>query len=213
MTKGFVNTRMDPWLTSPCRIWVSSTNRRWLQRCSIPSERGCWQRFASRVPRRRSPRRLVRRVRRSTTTCARSKDSAWSAGSRTVRDAGSPNTSWSPLRARYVLSPDVLGDSAVDPGSTDRLSSNYALALASRVVREVSDLTRRAREADKPLATLAIDTDIRFASGADRADFTRDLTSMVTALAARYHDEHAPNGRWHRVVTLAHQRPPTHRRT
>ena len=113
----------------------------------------------------------------------------------------------------YVLSPEVLGDSAVDPAGIDQLSSNYALALASRVVREVADLGRRSRAAGKPLATLAIDADIRFASAADQADFTRDLTSAIAALAARYHDEHAPNGRWHRVVALAHPRPPTHRKT
>jgi len=112
----------------------------------------------------------------------------------------------------YVLSPEILGDRAADPASIDRLSSNYVLALASRVVREVAVLARRARAADKPLATLAIDTDIRFATLADRADFTRDLTSAVADLAARYHDEHAPNGRWHRVITLAHQRPPSPRK-
>lgn len=112
----------------------------------------------------------------------------------------------------YLLSPDVLGDSAVEPERTDRLSSNYVLALAARVVREVADLARRAETAGKPLATLAIDTEIRFASAADRARFTRDLTASVTDLAARYHDEQAPNGRWHRVVALAHQRPPTHRK-
>jgi DNA-binding transcriptional ArsR family regulator len=112
----------------------------------------------------------------------------------------------------YVLSPDVLGDSAVDPGSTDRISANYVLALASRVVREVADLARRADHANKPLATLAIDTEIRFASAADRADFTRELTAAITALAARYHDEQAPKGRWHRLVTLAHQRPTTVRK-
>ncbi|MGB3735348.1 MAG: helix-turn-helix domain-containing protein [Ilumatobacter sp.] len=109
----------------------------------------------------------------------------------------------------YVLSPELLGDSAVDPASTDQLSSNYVLALASRVVREVADLARRARAADKPLATLAIDTDIRFASAADRAAFTDELTSAISTLAARYHDEQAPNGRWHRVVALAHQCPST----
>ena len=107
----------------------------------------------------------------------------------------------------YVLSPEVLGDSAVDPGRTDRLSTNYVIALAARVVREVADLARRAERADRPLATLAIDTEIRFASAADRADFTRELSAAITDLAARYHDEQAPNGRWHRLVTLAHQRP------
>lgn len=112
----------------------------------------------------------------------------------------------------YVVSPEVLGESEPDPTAVDALSTNYVLALASRVVREVADLARRARAADKPLATLAIDTDIRFASAADRADFTRDLTAAIADLAARYHDERTPNGRWHRVVTLSHQRPPSNRK-
>ena len=108
----------------------------------------------------------------------------------------------------YVLSPEVLGERAVEPDQTDRLSSNYLIALASRVIREVAELTRRAEAADKPLATLAIDTEIRFASAGDRAEFTRELTEAVADLAARYHDEQAKGGRWHRVITLAHQRPP-----
>ncbi len=111
----------------------------------------------------------------------------------------------------YVLSPDVLGESASDPSSVDQLSTDYVLALAARVVREVADLARRARTAGKPLATLAIDTDIRFASTSERSAFTRELTAAVSELAARYHDEGAPNGRWHRVVTLSHQHPTTER--
>ena len=109
----------------------------------------------------------------------------------------------------YVLSPDVLGERAVEPERTDRLSSNYVIALAARVIREVADLARRAEAADRPLATLAIDTDIRFATADDRAEFTRELTEAVADLAARYHDEQAGGGRWHRVVALAHQHPPT----
>ncbi len=112
----------------------------------------------------------------------------------------------------YVLSPNVLGDSASDPSAVDRLSTDYVLALAARVVREVGELARRAGAVNKPLATLAIDTDIRFASTSDRAEFTRDLTAAVADLAARYHDEAAPDGRWHRVVTLAHQQPTTDRK-
>ncbi len=109
----------------------------------------------------------------------------------------------------YLLSPEVLGERAVEPERTDRLSSNYVIALAARVIREVADLARRADAADKPLATLAIDTDIRFATAGDRAEFTRELTEAVADLAARYHDEQAGGGRWHRVVALAHPHPPT----
>lgn len=107
----------------------------------------------------------------------------------------------------YVLSPTALGASAADPARTDRLSSRYLIALAARLVREVADLARRAEAAGRTLPTLAIDTEIRFASAADRAAFTAELTQAVTRLAARYHDEQADGGRWHRLVVAAHPRP------
>ena len=94
----------------------------------------------------------------------------------------------------YVVSPSTLGENAADPARTDRLSTRYLIAVAARMVGEVADLARRADEARKPLATLAIDSEIRFASAADRAAFTAELTAAVTALAAKYHDEQANAG-------------------
>lgn len=107
----------------------------------------------------------------------------------------------------YVLSPRALGASAADPGRTDRLSSRYLIAVAGRMVSEVAALAHRAQATGTELATLAIDTEIRFASARERAEFTRELTRSVTDLVARYHDEHAPRGRWHRLVVAAHPRP------
>ena len=107
----------------------------------------------------------------------------------------------------YVVAPPHLGRDAADPARTDRLSSRYLIALAARVVHEVTALTRRADEAGRSLPTLAVDADIRFADAAHRAAFTRELTEAVKALAARYHDETHPGGRWHRLVVAAHPRP------
>lgn len=109
----------------------------------------------------------------------------------------------------YVLSPAALGDNSADPARTDRLSTGYLIAVAARMVGELADLASRATAAGRPLATLAIDTEIRFASAADRADFTAELTDAVASLAAKYHDERAPGGRWHRLVVAAHPRPTT----
>lgn len=113
----------------------------------------------------------------------------------------------------YVLSPDVLGQNAVDLDHTDRLSSRYLVALAARMVREVADLARRADQQNKPLATLSIDTEIKFASAAERAAFTEELAGSIRSLAARYHDEAAADGRWHRLVVAAHPSPQTVPRT
>lgn len=108
----------------------------------------------------------------------------------------------------YVVSPSALGPVAVDPArEADRLSASYLIALGARVVREVGDLVRRANEASKRLATLAIDTEVRFKSPAERAAFSHELTDAVTKLVAKYHDESAAGGRAHRLVLVAHPMP------
>ncbi|WP_437915903.1 helix-turn-helix domain-containing protein [Sorangium sp. So ce302] len=110
--------------------------------------------------------------------------------------------------ASYVVSPGALGPVAVDPErASDRLSATYLIALGARVVREVSELLRRSREADKRLASLSIDAEVRFRSPAERVAFTGELTRAVTALVARYHDDAAPGGRSHRLVIVAHPTP------
>jgi DNA-binding transcriptional ArsR family regulator len=107
----------------------------------------------------------------------------------------------------YVVSPSALGRSGADPARTDRLSTRYLIAVAARLVGEVGLLARRAEAAGRPLATLTLDAEIRFASAADRAAFTAELTDAVTSLAARYHDEATPGGRPHRLVVAAHPLP------
>jgi DNA-binding transcriptional ArsR family regulator len=105
----------------------------------------------------------------------------------------------------YVVSPKALGPVAADPAREgDRLSASYLVALAARMIREVGALVRRARETDKRLATLSLDTEIRFRSAKERAAFTNELTEAITKLAARYHDAQAPGGRWHRLIVAAH---------
>ena len=79
--------------------------------------------------------------------------------------------------------------------------------MAARVVREVSELATRERETGKRFATLSIDTEIRFRSAAERAQFSSELTAAITQLAARYHDASALGGRTHRVILVAHPLP------
>lgn len=108
----------------------------------------------------------------------------------------------------FVVSPEALGAAAADPASSkDRLAASYLIALGARIVREVGDLWRRARQANKDLATLSVDAEIRFASPAARAEFTRDLTRTVMELVGRYHDATAATGRSHRLVVMSHPLP------
>lgn len=108
----------------------------------------------------------------------------------------------------YVVSPEALGNAGSDPGRiTDRLSAGYAIALAARIIREVGALFRRSQEMGKALATLSIDTEIRFASAEKRAEFTAEIQAAIIKLAAKYHDQSAPGGRWHRLLIVAHPSP------
>lgn len=105
----------------------------------------------------------------------------------------------------YVVAPQALGPVEATPARTgDRLSASYLVALAARCVREVGQLMRRAFASEQRLATLSIDSEIRFRSAAERAAFSQELATAVADLAARYHDATAPGGRLHRLVVLAH---------
>lgn len=104
----------------------------------------------------------------------------------------------------YVISPTVLGSIQPDPGrAADRLSAQWLLALAARLVRDVGGLLARAGERRR-IATFGLDTEVRFASARDRAEFTAKLTNAVAALVAEYHDETAAGGRPHRVLVALH---------
>jgi DNA-binding transcriptional ArsR family regulator len=107
--------------------------------------------------------------------------------------------------ASFVISPGALGPLTADPAlEVDRLSATYLVALAARVIREISALIHGAREARKHLATMSIDTVIRFRSAPDRAAFTAELIESINKLVAKYHDEDAVGGRKHRLLLMAH---------
>ncbi|SEB86253.1 ArsR/SmtB family transcription factor [Rhodococcus koreensis] len=107
--------------------------------------------------------------------------------------------------ASYVISPAAFAALAPDPDrAPDQLSARWLVALAARLVREVGELIAGATAACQPLATFAIDSEIRFSSAADRSAFADELGESVKNLVSRYHDENAPNGRRHRLVVALH---------
>jgi DNA-binding transcriptional ArsR family regulator len=107
--------------------------------------------------------------------------------------------------ASYVISPTALAEVAPDPDrAPDQASARWMLAIAARLVREVGDLIALAGAAKQPLATFAIDSEVRFASAADRAAFARELGDTVAGLVGKYHDASAPSGRGHRLVVGLH---------
>ncbi len=107
-----------------------------------------------------------------------------------------------PTARAYLISSALLGALAADPETIrDRFSSSYLVAVASRIVREVSDLQQAAERAGRRLPTLTLQTDVRFKSAADRAAFAEELTAAIAELTAKYHDN---TGRAYRFTVAGH---------
>ncbi|MDJ0406822.1 ArsR/SmtB family transcription factor [Rhodococcus erythropolis] len=107
--------------------------------------------------------------------------------------------------ASYVISPAAMSALAPDPSRfPDQLSARWLVTLAARIVREVGELIAGATAAGKPLASFAIDSDITFATAADRAAFAGELGESVNSLVAKYHDGNSEAGRKHHLVVALH---------
>lgn len=102
----------------------------------------------------------------------------------------------------FVISSEALGDLGVCE-IPDQFSSDYLVAAAARVVRDLAVLRTRADKAKKKLATLTLETEIRFAGASERQAFTAELTATLARLATKYNDDGAPGGRNFRVVVGA----------
>ena len=87
----------------------------------------------------------------------------------------------------YVLSPELLGAVAADPArSRDRLSADYLLAVASTVQSELGHVANLAKRAGKRLATLSLNSEIRFTSAEQRARFAKELQQAVIDIVGRH---------------------------
>ena len=62
----------------------------------------------------------------------------------------------------------------------------------------------RARRAGKRVATLTLETEIRFASAESRAAFAEEMTASIARLAAKYHNERAEGGRRFRLLSAVY---------
>lgn len=96
----------------------------------------------------------------------------------------------------YLINPAVLGTLGIDPAYVqDRFSSAYLVAVAAKAIRELAVLRSRSGKAGKRLATLALQTEVRFATAADRNAFAEELARSIGYLSAKYHNESAPAAR------------------
>lgn len=109
---------------------------------------------------------------------------------------------------QYLISPEALGKLGSDPaGVRDRFSSAYLASAAARAVRDLTLVRSQADAAGKRIATLTLETEIRFASAASRAEFANELAEAVARLTAKYHQENQPGGRTVRLLIGAYPKP------
>ena len=105
----------------------------------------------------------------------------------------------------YVISPIVLGALGLQSSEVrDRFSATYLVSAASRAIHDVAILRQRADKAGKQMATLTIETDIRFATAKARLDFSQELATAVANLVTKYHDDKTEGGRSFRFVLGAY---------
>jgi DNA-binding transcriptional ArsR family regulator len=115
----------------------------------------------------------------------------------------------------YVLSPELLGKLAADPAQVaDTLSAKYLVGLASKVQSELARSAELAAAAGKRLATLSINTELRFTSPEQRAAFTEALQRAIVEVAGRHSSPFASadgtvaEGRPFRLVVGCYPIPP-----
>jgi biotin operon repressor len=87
----------------------------------------------------------------------------------------------------FLVAPDVLGPFDAGPAeSADRSSVAYLLMLAARMQKEAGHAWRAAQTLGKRVPVLTLDSEICFATPAQRAQFADALTEAVTRVVAEH---------------------------
>lgn len=102
----------------------------------------------------------------------------------------------------YLISPEALGELGPTAETRrDRFSAAYLVATAGRLIQELATVAARARRANKRIATLTLESEVRFASPEDRNAYAEELANTLARLSAKYHQPGTDTGRTFRVVT------------
>jgi DNA-binding transcriptional ArsR family regulator len=115
----------------------------------------------------------------------------------------------------YILSPELLGRLGVPQAQAeDAFSAAYLLGLLSLGQAELGRARREAATQSKRLATLSLNSEMRFESAGQRAKFTTELQRAVVEVVARHAspnthaDGAAGNGRPYRLILGCYPIPP-----
>jgi len=107
---------------------------------------------------------------------------------------------------RYLVGPQVLGSLSPDGDAAtgrDRFSAAYLVSRASRAICEVAEMTDTATRLGKRVATLTLETELRFRTAEERSAFAEELAEAVARLAAKYQCR-AEEGRGYQLFAAAY---------
>lgn len=103
----------------------------------------------------------------------------------------------------YLILPQTLGQMALDPETVqDRFSSTYLVALAAQAIQDLASLQQSAAKAQKKLPTLSLQSEIRFASAAERNAFAEELSNEIAKLILKYDREGKGSRRFRMLLGL-----------
>lgn len=106
----------------------------------------------------------------------------------------------------YAFAPETSTDRRA---VQDRYSWASLLNMIAGALWDLVSLRRRADAADKRLATLAIEANLRFANPKARKEFSQNLINAIEDVVAKHHDPCAGTGRNFRLVMGAYPAPGT----
>jgi DNA-binding transcriptional ArsR family regulator len=107
-----------------------------------------------------------------------------------------------------ILAPDSLSDDKLHPHRVqDRFSSLYLIALASQMLRDMTEPQVGATAEDKMLPTFSLQVDVRLATQQDKNAFAEELGREIARLAVKYHQPQSRGGRSFRVVVGSYPAP------
>lgn len=107
-----------------------------------------------------------------------------------------------------VLAPDSLSDDKLHlQVIKDRFSSRYLMAMATQMLREVSDVQTGAPADEKFQPTFSLQVDVRLATQQDKNTFAEELGREIARLAVKYHQPQSRGGRSFRVVVASYPAP------
>jgi DNA-binding transcriptional ArsR family regulator len=87
----------------------------------------------------------------------------------------------------YAFSPELLGKLAADPAQVaDKFSAAYLVGLAAKMQSELGQVAELAEKAGKRLATLSLNTELRFISAEQRAKFSEELQTVIIDVIGRH---------------------------